>query len=79
MASDEAFETSEDELRQMGWLSPEDRKAIAQGIDFLATTHHEGQHTAMIQQGMRWSTGCDAKSCKYATELLTWLKKEERT
>jgi hypothetical protein len=76
MAGDEAFETSEDELRQMGWLSPEDRKAIAQGIDFLATTHHEGQHADMIHNGQRMPASCDAKSCKYATELLTWLRKE---
>lgn len=80
MASDEAFETSEDELREMGWLSPEDRIIITQGIEYLTDTHHEGQHTALIQQGMKTSSGCDARSCKYATSLLIWLRTtKERT
>lgn len=67
-------------LRAMGWLSPEDRTIIAQGIDFLSSTHHEGQHKDMIKLGRRTPAGCDAQTCKYATSLLTWLRtNNERT
>jgi hypothetical protein len=78
MPGGDPFETTEDELRERGWLSPEDRTIIATGIEFLASKHHEGQHTAMIEIGRRTFGECDAQTCKYATSLLTWLQLTER-
>jgi len=76
MAADEKFETTEEELRQLGWLSPEDREIITRGFQYMADTHHEGQHTVMINVGKRTPASCDARSCKYAMALLQWLRPE---
>ena len=64
-------------LHDAGWLSPDDRAAIVNGIEWLVSQHHKVQHKAMIKLGRRSHSSCDAQTCKYATQLLSWLNPQQ--